>query len=814
MDTEHAEVDFEDEGDYEQLNANQNRKQKKAGGWQSMGLDHSVFKGILRKGYRQPTPIQRKAIPLVCDGRDLVAMSRTGSGKTAAFVVPLLQRLKQRDARGIRALLFSPTRELALQTFKIVKELGRFTGLYCACLIGGDSMDEQFNALHQHPDILIATPGRLLHLVVEMNLKLQTVQFVVFDEADRLFELGFADQLKEILKRIPDSRQTLLFSATLPKMLVDFAKAGLSDPELVRLDVESKLSDKLSMAFALCRQVEKLPVLLNLCRVLCKQKKKTIVFCATMKHVEHVVAVFQEANLDPAYLFSQLDPVARKQNIARFRNDECFLLVVTDIAARGVDIPLLDFAVNFHFPPKPKLFVHRVGRVARAGKTGTSVSFVSPDEMPYLVDLFLFLGRPLQFVPSDKIGGDIFNSWNKNTDSVLIGAFPDTMAHLETEFLRSIEQNSIDIMDLQRKAENAMAKYQRTRQQPSAESVRRVKAEFRHISPGPHPFFGDPVLFPDLALEQRTVDPTAISGQTVLAQLKKWRPNQAIFELHNTLGGAGTMKSKECQTLTSKGLNRTQQRKAEERAEHFVDYVPTDANTERGLALRGNEADGVGDAFANAAREATVEMGADDEKGMYMDSKRKMWDRKRKKFVSAEKGQPKVKKMRTEEGTLLPVSYNSGRYEKWKKNQRLDSKRYQSEEQEETEERQKEKGAGNRRRMKGGGGQRFDKRGANVARDRRFMSNKKTASDGKATTSNGGGKNELRNIDQIVKARRKKSAIQSYQSHRREENTKRRERATNQWGKKGNNGRRNDRQSERRGKGTAAGRGGKKGRRR
>uniref|UniRef100_A0A1I7Z8D6 RNA helicase n=1 Tax=Steinernema glaseri TaxID=37863 RepID=A0A1I7Z8D6_9BILA len=221
-----------EEENFNELNAAYNRKQKKAGGWQMLGLDHPVFKGIEKKGFRQPTPIQRKAIPAIIDGKDVVAMSRTGSGKTAAFVVPMLQKLKKRDPKGTRALLISPTRELAMQTFKVVKELGKFTGLRCAVLVGGDSIEDQFAAIHENPDVMIATPGRLLHLVVEMNLKLGSVNYVVFDEADRLFEMGFADQLQEVIKRLPENRQTLLFSATLPKMLVDFAKAGLSDPLL------------------------------------------------------------------------------------------------------------------------------------------------------------------------------------------------------------------------------------------------------------------------------------------------------------------------------------------------------------------------------------------------------------------------------------------------------------------------------------------------------------------------------------------------------------------------------------------------------
>ena len=281
---------------------------------------------------------------------------------------------------------------------------------------------------------------------MEMNLKLNAVQYLVFDEADRLFEMGFADQLKVYSKKywiieFSGNNQKVARIAPNPALFghpsqnasrlcqsrTFRSNIGWVNIKLlfcissVRLDVESKLSEKLSMVFALCRQTEKLPVLLTLCRSLCRHQKKTIIFCATMKHVEFLVAVLREAGMDPAFLYSQLDPVARKQNIARFwflfrnklffrfRTEECPLLVVTDIAARGVDIPLLDFAINFHFPPRPKLFVHRVGRVARAGKSGTALSLVGPDEVAYLLDLFLFLGRPMQLVDCGKQ-----QKWNEN----------------------------------------------------------------------------------------------------------------------------------------------------------------------------------------------------------------------------------------------------------------------------------------------------------------------------------------------------------------------------------------------------------------
>ena len=185
-------------------------------------------------------------------------MARTGSGKTAAFVIPMIQKLKIHSPKvGARSLILSPSRELALQTLKVVKELGRGTDLRCVLLVGGDSIEEQFGTLASNPDIIIATPGRFLHLQVEMNLDLSTIRYVVFDEADRLFEMGFAAQLAEILHALPSSRQTLLFSATLPKSLVEFARAGLQEPHLVRLDAESKVSQDLQSAFFTVKGAEK-----------------------------------------------------------------------------------------------------------------------------------------------------------------------------------------------------------------------------------------------------------------------------------------------------------------------------------------------------------------------------------------------------------------------------------------------------------------------------------------------------------------------------------------------------------------------------
>ncbi|XP_010070937.1 PREDICTED: ATP-dependent RNA helicase DDX54, partial [Pterocles gutturalis] len=258
-----------------------------------------------------------------------------------------------------RALVLSPTRELALQTLKFTKELGKFTGLKTALILGGDKMEDQFAALHENPDIIIATPGRLVHVAVEMKLKLHTVEYVVFDEADRLFEMGFAEQLQEIIARLPDCHQTVLFSATAQSLGMG-TQHGLTEPMLIRLDVESKLSEQLKLAFFHVRGDDKPAVLLHLLRSVVKPQDQTVVFVATKHHTEYLKELLTAQGIRCTHIYSSLDQTARKINIAKFSQGKCPVLLVTDVAARGLDIPMLDNVINYSFPAKAKLFLHRV----------------------------------------------------------------------------------------------------------------------------------------------------------------------------------------------------------------------------------------------------------------------------------------------------------------------------------------------------------------------------------------------------------------------------------------------------------------------
>lgn len=550
---------------------NEQRKSKKSGGFQSMGLSFPVLKAILRRGYKIPTPIQRKAIPLILEGKDVVAMARTGSGKTAAFLVPLFEKLKIHTSQtGIRAIIFSPTRELALQTFKFTKELGRFTDLKSALILGGDSIERQFATIHDNPDIIIATPGRLLHVVMEMDLKLKSVEYVVFDEADRLFEMGFQEQLIEIINRLPSYRQTLLFSATLPQMLVDFTKAGLSDPTLIRLDTETKLSENLKSQFIKCRTEDKVAVLLCLLKKVISANDMTVVFTQTRHHVEYLKDLLEKYSIPCTYVYSSLDQEARKENISIFTSKKVKLLLVTDVAARGIDIPLLDNVINFNFPPKSKLFIHRVGRVARAGRNGTAYSLVSPDEMPYLLSLNLFLGNSLHFA-SDSTTSDC---------NGIIGLMPQNMIDEENEMILQWHSIHVELQNMKNVCQNAHKQYVKSRPLPATEFCKNAKDQNYEVS-NIHP------IFTNIRSEPEKLN--------MLNAVKNFKPKSTIFEI-----GAGKAKRSiafEIMQTKRKSFDKILSKKAKTAKDandiktsfrdekNYISYQSLDYQTEKELSL-------------------------------------------------------------------------------------------------------------------------------------------------------------------------------------------------------------------------------------
>nr|XP_010341150.1 ATP-dependent RNA helicase DDX54 isoform X2 [Saimiri boliviensis boliviensis] len=682
-------------------------------GWVDRGLSYPVFKGIMKKGYKVPTPIQRKTIPVILDGKDVVAMARTGSGKTACFLLPMFERLKTHSAQtGARALILSPTRELALQTLKFTKELGKFTGLKTALILGGDRMEDQFAALHENPDIIIATPGRLVHVAVEMNLKLQSVEYVVFDEADRLFEMGFAEQLQEIIARLPGGHQTVLFSATLPKLLVEFARAGLTEPVLIRLDVDAKLNEQLKTSFFLVREDTKAAVLLHLLRNVVRPQDQTVVFVATKHHAEYLTELLTTQRVSCAHIYSALDPTARKINLAKFTLGKCSALIVTDLAARGLDIPLLDNVINYSFPAKGKLFLHRVGRVARAGRSGTAYSLVAPDEIPYLLDLHLFLGRPLALaLPLEEPSGAA------GVDGVL-GRVPQSVVDEEDGGLQSTLEASLELRGLARVADNAQQQYVRSRPAPSPESIKRAK-ELDLAGLGLHPLFSS--RFEEEELQRlRLVDSIRnyrsratifeinassrdLCSQVMRAKRQKDRKAIARFQQgrqgrqEHQEGPVGPALSRPAlqekqpeeeeeagesvEDVFSEVLGRKRPRSGLDRGakrqreaawqrdqEFYIPYRPKDFDSERGLSVGGE-----GGAFEQQAAGAVLDLMGDETQNLTRGRQQLKWDRKKKRFVG-QSGQEDKKKIKTESGRYISSSYKRDLYQKWKQKQKIDDR--------------------------------------------------------------------------------------------------------------------------------------------
>lgn len=495
-----------------------NGKGAGVGGFQHLGLSPLVFRGVMAMGYKVPTPIQRKSLPIVLSGKDVVAMARTGSGKTAAFLIPMLEKLKEHSKKiGVRALILSPTRELAVQTMRFAKMLAKFMTLKISLIVGGEGMEQQFESIAANPDIIVATPGRLMHHLQEIpDFNLKVVEYVVFDEADRIFEMGFAEQLQEILKNMPTSRQTLLFSATLPKALVQFARAGLSEPELIRLDVENKISENLKMTFFTVRSNDKAALFLYMVREFIPKDEQTIVFAATRHHVELLHELLKANHIESSCVYGDMDQASRKINIGKFRAKKTNLLIVTDVAARGIDIPLLNNVLNYSFPSTAKLFVHRVGRAARAGRSGTAFNFVDPDETPFMVDLHLYIGRRLD--DSSPVGVKAYSLDTMQVSDVHYGAFPNELIDQETEHMADVLKNHPQVSPLVKVCDNAYKAYTRTRADPSKLSIKRAKEIFTKKI---HPLF----------LEDYMKEDSKAEKVEYIESLQSFRPPQTIFEI-------------------------------------------------------------------------------------------------------------------------------------------------------------------------------------------------------------------------------------------------------------------------------------------
>ena len=369
-----------------------------------LGLSQPVLQALDEKSYTVPTPIQEQAIPLVLQGRDLLGIAQTGTGKTAAFMLPSIDNLRAADRqtpfKSCRMLVLAPTRELAGQIAQSARDYGAMAGLKVSSVVGGTSVGKDRNKLHRGTDILVATPGRLLDLVEQKAIRLDGVEILVLDEADQMLDLGFIHALRKIVALMPSERQTLLFSATMPSSIKDLSKQYLKNPAHVAVTPQATTAERVEQYVTLVNQDEKQALLTLLIKDRygppCGTKvERVLVFTRTKHGADRVVKKLVQDGIQANAIHGNKSQPQREKALAEFRSGRVPILIATDVAARGIDIPGVSHVVNYELPNVDEQYVHRIGRTARAGASGIAVSFCAEDERAYLRDIQKLTGVTL-----------------------------------------------------------------------------------------------------------------------------------------------------------------------------------------------------------------------------------------------------------------------------------------------------------------------------------------------------------------------------------------------------------------------------------
>ena len=362
----------------------------------ALGLNSSILKAISEKGYTEPSPIQGKVIPEILKGKDVLASAQTGTGKTAGFTLPMLHLLAEQEPdrrRKIKALILTPTRELAAQIHENVKEYSRHLNIESTVIFGGVNQNPQVRRLREGIDILIATPGRLLDLKSQNALSLENIEFFVLDEADRMLDMGFIHDIKKVLKFIPRDRQTLLFSATFSKAIKSLANDFLNNPIQVAAAAQNTAAETVTQIIHPVNRTDKAKVIINLIKE--GDWNQVLVFTRTKHKANRIADKLKKSGISSAAIHGDKSQGSRTKALAGFKQGLVRVLVATDIAARGLDIPLLPHVVNFELPNIAEDYVHRIGRTGRAGASGEAISLVSHDEEEYIRDIEKLLGFKL-----------------------------------------------------------------------------------------------------------------------------------------------------------------------------------------------------------------------------------------------------------------------------------------------------------------------------------------------------------------------------------------------------------------------------------
>ncbi len=365
----------------------------------SLGLQPELVRAVADEGYIIPTPIQRDTIPLVLEGRDVVGSAQTGTGKTAAFLLPILQRLGRANGHGLKALILVPTRELAEQVLERAQAYGRHMGLRAAAVYGGVGMEPQTKALARGVEIVVATPGRFLDHMGRGHVDLSRVEVLVLDEADRMLDMGFAPDVRRILDKLPTNRQTLLFSATISHDVDRLAQRALRSPAAVEVARRASVADGIEHGIIAVDRMAKRDALVRILKL--DMMHRALIFTRTKYGADKLTTHLRREGIPAAALHGDKAQSTRLRTLDEFRTGKLRILVATDVAARGIDVDDINLVVNFDVPTDPEIYVHRVGRTARAGAQGLALTLMSPDEWLLMVDIEKLIGQtfPREVVP-------------------------------------------------------------------------------------------------------------------------------------------------------------------------------------------------------------------------------------------------------------------------------------------------------------------------------------------------------------------------------------------------------------------------------
>jgi ATP-dependent RNA helicase RhlE len=387
--------------------------------FKDLNLIMPIQKALKTQGYNNPTPIQERAIPSILAGRDLLGCAQTGTGKTAAFAIPILQSLSSerrvnRDAREISALILAPTRELAVQIGESFETYGQHLSLRTMVVYGGVSQNNQIDALRKGVDILVATPGRLIDLVGQGYVDIGNVEMFVLDEADRMLDMGMVQDVKKIIEQLPKKRQNMLFSATMPQEVSQLVNSILTDPVKLEVKPSSNNSKSIKQALYFVDEREKMALLIHLLKS--KAIVSALVFTRTKQRADKVTNALEQEGVKVQAIHGDKSQAVRQSALNSFKNREIRVLVATDVAARGIDVEELPYVINYDLPNLPETYVHRIGRTGRAGMGGTALSFCNQQELAYLRDIEKLIPKPIQIIKDHPYSlMDLALGWNKGS---------------------------------------------------------------------------------------------------------------------------------------------------------------------------------------------------------------------------------------------------------------------------------------------------------------------------------------------------------------------------------------------------------------